>query len=108
MAVLMVALSIIFFSGRNNTAVFVSLITLVIVTTLGIGKAWLRLAAVKLALTNDERQLDRQFLPQITLWAITPALFFYNSVGAWLSRRMRWRETVYELKSPNETVIIKD
>jgi cellulose synthase/poly-beta-1,6-N-acetylglucosamine synthase-like glycosyltransferase len=108
MAVLTTTLAITILSSRNNTAVFVSLLTLIIVTALGIGKAWLRLVAVKLALTGYERELKRQFLPQITLWVVTPALFFYNSVVAWLTRKMTWRGTVYELKSPHETVIIKD
>jgi hypothetical protein len=47
-------------------------------------------------------------LPQLTLWLITPAVFLYNSVAAGLSRRLTWRGTKYELKSPTETVIIAD
>jgi cellulose synthase/poly-beta-1,6-N-acetylglucosamine synthase-like glycosyltransferase len=108
MGVMIAAVAIIILSERNDTGVIVSLLILLLVTILGTGKAWLRLAAVRLVLKEYKDGLARQFWPQITLWAITPALFFYNSVGAWLSRRMRWRGTVYELKSPNETVIIKD
>jgi hypothetical protein len=50
-------------------------------------------------------KLRRQFLPQITLWTLTPALFFYNCVAALFSRRVKWRGTVYEMISPTETRI---
>jgi hypothetical protein len=72
------------------------------------GKAWLRLNAVRLVLTDHKTALQRQFWTQNTLWLLSPALFFYNSVAALLSRRMTWRGITYELKSPRETVIIRD
>jgi cellulose synthase/poly-beta-1,6-N-acetylglucosamine synthase-like glycosyltransferase len=80
--------------------------TLVWVSAFSIGKAWLRLDAVRLALPQYRRELKRQFWTQNTLWALSPLLFLYNSIAALLSRRMTWRGTTYELKSPTETVII--
>jgi hypothetical protein len=80
----------------------------VLVSAFSIGKSWLRLKAVRLVLTKYEGELRRQLWTQNTLWILAPAVFFYNCVAALVSRRMRWRGTVYELKSAHETVIIAD
>ena len=96
------------FRQTTDFAVFTALATITLVTTFSVGKAWLRLKAVNLVLTKYEPELRRQFWPQITFWLITPALFFYNSFAALISRRMTWRGITYELKSPTETVIIAD
>ncbi len=92
----------------SGCAFFASATTLTLVTGLSVGKAWMRLNAVKLVLPEYRTKLDHQFWPQITLWILAPAIFFYNSLAAWLSRRITWRGTTYELKSPTETVIITD
>lgn len=93
-----------FLSGREFllTSIFVS-----VIFALGACKAHFRLNAVKLILKDYEDELNRQFLAQITLWTVTPILFFYNCLRAGFSRKIVWRGTGYELKSPFETVIIK-
>ncbi len=106
--VMIAAFLIVGFSRENDLAVFAALTTLILVSIFSVGKAWLRLKAVKLVLTNYKTELNRQFWTQNTLWLLTPALFFYNSFAAWLSGRMKWRGITYELKSPTETVIITD
>ncbi len=73
---------------------------------LGSAKAWLRLTAVKLVLKDYETELNRQFLPHLTLWTISPILYFYNCVRALLSRKIVWRGIEYELKSATETEIL--
>jgi hypothetical protein len=78
-----------------------------VISALGVSKARLRLRAVKLILKDYENDLNSQFLLQITLWTLTPILFFYNCLCAAFSRKIVWRDTGYELKSPSETVIIK-
>lgn len=107
-AVMIAAFLIAILSRQNDIAVFAAVITLLLVTAFSIGKSWLRLKAVRLVLIKNENELRKQFLTQNTLWLLTPAIFFYNSIAALLSRRMTWRGTVYELKSPTETVIIAD
>jgi len=107
-AVMIAAFLIVIFSRQNNFATIVAIATLILVTIFSVGKSWLRLKAVRLVLTKYEAELRRQFWPQNTLWLLTPAVFFYNSIAAWASRRMMWRGTVYELKSPTETVIIAE
>lgn len=107
-AVMIAAFLIAILSRQNNLAVAVAIATLVLVAALSVGKSWLRLMAVRLVLKNYEADLKKQFWTQNTFWLLSPAIFFYNSVAAWVSRRLIWRGTVYELKSPTETVIIAD
>lgn len=83
-----------------------SLFTLLSVTVLSTGKAWLRCKAVRLALPTHSAALDRQFIYQTTLWLFTPAIFLINSATALLSKRIRWRGTEYEMVSPSETKVL--
>lgn len=106
--VMLAAFLIVIFSRTNSVAVFSAFATLALVTAFSVGKAWLRLRAVELVLTQYKSDIRSQFWTQNTLWLLTPALFFYNSFAAWLSRRLKWRGITYELKSPGETVIITD
>ncbi len=73
---------------------------------LGCGKSFLRLKAVKMILTDYKRELNRQFTPQLLFWIFTPPVYFYNSVCALFSRKIRWRGIEYELKSATETEIL--
>jgi len=104
--VMLSALLITIFSAKNDLSVVVAMFTLVAVTFFSIGKSWLRMKAVQLVFPQYRAKLRRQMLPQLTLWALAPALFFYNSFLAWLSRRVAWRGTTYEMISPNETRIL--
>ncbi len=106
--VMISALLIIIFSGHNDTGVYAAAATITLVTIFSIGKAWLRFNAVRLVLAGYDAKLRRQFLPQITLWALAPAVYLFNGIAAGLSRQLTWRGTTYELKSPSETVIIAD
>lgn len=85
-----------------------ALLILVAVSAFSVGKAWVRLDAVMLSMVDHAVDLKRQRLTQCSYWLISPAVFFYNSVAALISRRIKWRGTTYELKSPSETVIISD
>ena len=107
-AVMIAAILIIVLSERNDLPVIVAWTTIVLVAAFSVGKSWTRLKAVKLILTEYERQLNGQFWTQNTLWMLTPMVFLYNSAAALVSRRLRWRGITYELKSPSETVIIAD
>ena len=107
-AVMLTAALIVILNRTNSLPVWVSLAVLFFVSFFSVGKAWLRLNAVRLVLTDYDSDLKRQFWTQNTMGILSPALFFVNSVAAWLSRRMTWRGTRYELKSPSKTVIIRD
>lgn len=87
---------------------YVSVATVVVVSACSTGKALLRSRAVEQALVNHQTSLRSQKKWQLSLWLVTPAIFFYNCFAAAISRRLTWRGIHYELKSPVETVIIAD
>jgi hypothetical protein len=92
----------------NGFPRWAGIFTFVGVSLLSIGKSWLRLSAVKLVFADRWPQVNRQSLSQNTLWLVTPFVFLVNCISATLSRRVMWRGIKYELKSPNETVIVAD
>lgn len=96
------------FNSPDSFAFWFALATLLLISAFSIGKAWLRLNAVKLVLKDYSKELNKQFWTQNTLWILSPALFFYNAFCALVSRKIVWRGIKYELKSPNQTFIISD
>ena len=106
-AIVMVAsLLIMIVSAKNDMKVVAAIFTLLAVTIFSIGKSWLRIKAVALVLEPYQKKLRRQFLPQVTFWSLTPFLFFCNCLAAWISRRVKWRGTTYEMVSREETRIL--
>ena len=81
------------------------LILLLLMFALGSMKSHLRFRAVALVISDQRLKAAATTLAHITLWPLASMLFFYNAVAA-ISRRIRWRGIVYELKSPAETVIL--
>lgn len=106
--VMISALLIVVLDRGNPWHVWPAVATLVAVSAFSVGKSHLRLKAVRLALPQYAEELKAQFLSQNTLWLVTPLLFLFNSIAALFSRTLRWRGTKYRLKSPTETVIIRD
>lgn len=74
---------------------------------LGSCKALLRLRAVAHAF-HDGQEIWRAgtISAHLSLWPLASALFLCNALAAACSRRIDWRGIAYELKSPEETVII--
>ncbi len=105
--VLVWSVLIVIFSRRNDATVCAAIITLSLVSLFSVGKAFLRLKAIKLVLRDYKPDLNRQYWAQNTLWVLAQALFFYNSLAALLSRRMTWRGITYDMISPNKTKIIR-
>jgi ceramide glucosyltransferase len=73
-----------------------------IIFTLGAAKSFIRFRAVSIILNTSRRDL----IAHILLWPIASLLYLYNAIAAGFSRRIKWRGITYELKSPNEAVII--
>ncbi len=94
-----------FFYRADSFAFWFSLVSLFLISAFSIGKSRFRLNAVKLVLENYESALEKQFWTQTTLWIFSPALFFYNSVCALISRKIVWRGIHYTLLSPAETLV---
>lgn len=101
--VMLSALLIVILSRQNSWGVAVAIWTLVFVSIFSVGKAWLRLKAVRLVLKEYDSAIRAQTFSQITLWLLSPLLFLYNAFCALLSRRMTWRGRTYELISASET-----
>jgi len=85
---------------------WLTLAFLFVIFALGFVKAWLRLKAVKLALYDYEKELNNQLLSHLTLWTVSPLLYFYNCIAALFSRKIVWRGIEYNLKSATETEIL--
>lgn len=79
-----------------------------LIFALGAWKSHLRLTAVRLVLHHYESQVRKGTLAHLTLWPLASALYLYNSICAAFSRRVKWRGITYELKSPTETVIMRN
>jgi len=86
------------FHPRSSAAYFFPLI----IFTLGAAKSFIRFRAVSSVLRTSRRDL----LAHIFLWPFASLLYLYNCIVAGFSRRIKWRGITYELKSPNEAVII--
>ncbi len=104
--VMITAVMIVIFGGKNVLPVGAAVITLISVLAFSIGKAYLRLKAMRIALPHLDGQLRKQTFYQATLFLFAQPVFLFNCIAAAFSRRLTWRGTTYELKSPNETVII--
>ena len=65
-----------------------------------------RLRAVAQVIPDRRLRSFGTTLAQLTLWPLASVLYLYNALAAAVSRRITWRGITYELKSPNETVIL--
>ena len=75
---------------------------LLILFALGAAKSFIRFRAVSRVLKISNGDL----VAQILLWPFAQLLYLYNAIIAGFSQRITWRGITYELKSPNEDVII--
>jgi ceramide glucosyltransferase len=75
-----------------------------LIFTLGAAKSFIRFRAVSSVLTTQTSRSD--LAAHILLWPVASLLYLYNAITAGVSRRIKWRGITYELKSPNEAVII--
>lgn len=80
---------------------------LLLIALMGAMKSHLRLRAVAAIITEPKASSRKSTVAHITLWPFASALYLYNSIAAAVSPRISWRGIIYELKSPNETVIIE-
>ena len=86
----------------------VPLALLVLIFTLGALKALLRLRAVGSTVGLHAGSTFRPALMHLTLWPLASVLHLYNAIAALCSRTIHWRGITYELKSPTETVMIRN
>jgi ceramide glucosyltransferase len=82
------------------------LFVLLILFLLGAAKGFIRWRVIGLPLADYRKQLNRDLLAHVFLWPFASLLYLHNSIAAGFSRQIKWRGITYELKSPNEAVII--
>jgi cellulose synthase/poly-beta-1,6-N-acetylglucosamine synthase-like glycosyltransferase len=82
------------------------LVLLTIIFLMGAMKSHLRLRAVTTIITDQRAGSPGSTIAHMTMWPLASALYLYNTVAAAISRRITWREIVYELKSADATVIV--
>ena len=75
-------------------------VVLTILFVLGAAKSFVRWRAI------NGSKLDRDLWAHVFLWPFASLLYFYNTIVAGFSRRIKWRGITYELKSTSEAVII--
>ena len=100
---------IVFFGGIGLLIINRSISVLVVLTLLfllGAAKSLIRWRAIRLALAEHRSKLNQDLWAHVFLWPFASLLYFYNTIVAGFSRRIRWRGITYELKSPTEAVII--
>jgi cellulose synthase/poly-beta-1,6-N-acetylglucosamine synthase-like glycosyltransferase len=93
--------------ATNQPALLPGVLTLMLMG-LGAAKSWIRLNAVSRFGSVSLKGVAGNLAAHLLLWPFASVLFLVNSLSAALSRRIEWRGITYELKSPNETVIIRD
>jgi len=81
-------------------------LVLLFVFALGSIKAFIRWRVIGIPLREYRADLRRDLLAHIFLWPVASFIYLVNAVVAGFSRRISWRGITYELKSPNEAVII--
>ncbi|HKR59420.1 MAG TPA: glycosyltransferase family 2 protein [Pyrinomonadaceae bacterium] len=84
----------------------IPLTLIVVIFVLGAAKAFVRFSAVSMVLGPETPNLQRDLPAHLLLWPLGSLLYFYNALTAAVSRRINWRGIEYELKSPDEVVII--
>ncbi len=82
------------------------LLMLLSIFVLGAAKAYIRLSAVAVSLSAYERLPLDSVAAHLFLWPLASALYLANAIIAAGSRRISWRGITYDLKSPDEAVII--
>lgn len=77
-----------------------------VIFALGAAKGFIRWCAVSIPLASYRSALGRDLAAHIFLWPFASLLYLYNAIVAGFSRRITWRGITYNLRSPNEAVII--
>lgn len=86
----------------------ISLAMLALIYLLGSLKGALRLAAAREAITGAHDEIMRLWWMYTLLWPLVSLVFLYNFIRSSLTRCVRWRGIIYEMRSPEETIIVTE
>lgn len=90
----------------NPSRALAILALLAAITLLGMAKGGLRWWAVREALSEAREAVDRYWWVWTLLAPIVPWVLLYNLFASALTRRITWRGLTYELRSPEETIVL--
>jgi ceramide glucosyltransferase len=82
-------------------------VLLALIYLLGSAKGLLRMLAARLMLPRARREITKLWWMYCLLWILVSPLYLYNFLKSATTRRILWRGVLYELRSPQETVVIR-
>jgi ceramide glucosyltransferase len=88
-------------------SVIAQVLALALIFCLGSAKSFLRAACVDEVFSRQGLKVNSGRIAHLLMWPVGSLLFLFNSLAALFSRTIEWRGIRYELKSPDETVIIR-
>jgi ceramide glucosyltransferase len=94
-------------SGLSVAARLEAAALLVSILFLGLAKGRLRLTAALEAFPQQRKRLEDYGACYWQLTLVTPWVMLWNFSVAAFARRIEWRGTVYQLKSPNQICVIR-
>jgi GT2 family glycosyltransferase len=83
-------------------------LVLLAIYVLGSLKGALRLMAAREALPQASGEITRLWWMFCLLWPVVSLLFFYNFWKSATTRRISWRGVYYELRSPTDTLVVRE
>jgi ceramide glucosyltransferase len=88
----------------KNTILASLLLTLIYL--LGSAKGLLRLIAAREMLSQAKAEITRLWWMYCLLWILVSPVYLFNFVKSATTRRILWRGVLYEMRSPQETIVI--
>lgn len=98
------------FAGLNllkGNAYLPMLALLTLIYLLGSAKGVLRLLAARLMLPQARPKITKLWWMYCLLWILVSPLYLYNFIKSATTRRILWRGVLYEMRSPEETVVMR-
>jgi ceramide glucosyltransferase len=91
----------------NGNDSFFSFLLLGLIYLLGSAKGLLRMLAARRMLPQARREITRLWWMYCLFWILVSPLYLYNFIKSATTRRILWRGVLYELRSPQETLVIR-
>jgi ceramide glucosyltransferase len=101
-------IALVMWRAAMGLAVASPVVLLAGIFAMGAMKSYFRFRTVNAVLGTRGQRAGVAALAHTMLWPFASALYLGNAMAAAVSRRISWRGIAYELKSPGETVIIRD
>ena len=80
---------------------------LALIYLLGSAKGVVRMMAARRLVADEKRDIDRLWWMYCLLWILVSLVYLYNFVRSATTRRILWRGTLYDMRSPDETIVLK-